>query len=80
MLEADVPAAPPVNPPVTTGIGHVYVVDAGTMPLVPSTGVAVKFPPLQIAAGVMLVIADFGLTVTVTVKVAPAHVPDGVTV
>ena len=80
MLAAAVPIAPPVNPPVTTGTGQVYVVPAGTIPLVPFAGVAVKLPALQIAAGVILVIADFGFTVTVTVKVGPAQVPDGVTV
>jgi hypothetical protein len=50
------------------------------MPLVTSTGVTVKAAPLQ-ADPVIAVTAGFGFTVTVTVKLAPVHVPDnGVTV
>jgi hypothetical protein len=74
------PATPPVTPPVTTGAPHEYVVPAGTTPFVPFAGVEVKLPPLQIVA-VMFVIAGFGLTVTITVNVAPGHPPAvGVTV
>ena len=80
MLAAPAPAAPPVMPPVTTGTGQLYVVPAGTTPLVPFTGVTVKAVPLQ-ANAVILVIAGRGFTVTVTVNVAPVHVPKlGVTV
>ena len=80
MLAAPVPEAPPVMPPVTLGTVQLYVVPAGTTPLVPFTGVIVKGAPLQ-ADAVILVIAGLGLTVTITVKVAPVHVPNlGVTV
>ena len=74
------PAAPPVMPPVTTGAGQLYVVPAGTTPLVMLTGVTEKGVPLQ-ADAVMLVIAAAGRTVIVNVKLAPVQVPDkGVTV
>src|SRR5450756_1817037 len=80
MFTSAVPAAPPVIPPVTAGDGQVYVVDAGTIPLVPSAGDDVKLLPLHIVAFI-LEMAGFGSTVTVTVKVAPVQVPDfGVTV
>jgi hypothetical protein len=79
MLAPD-PAAPPVRPPVTAGTPHVYVVPAGTIPLVTFTGVAVKAEALHVEV-VILVIAGTGLTVTVTVKVDPGQVPEvGVTV
>ena len=75
-----VPGAPPVIPPVTTGAAQLYVVPAGTMPLIPFAGVEVKVASLQITF-VIGVIAGTGLTVTITVKVAPVHIPDnGVTV
>jgi hypothetical protein len=75
-----VPVAPPVMPPVTTGNPQVYKVPAGTMPLVPLTGVTVKGVPLHPDA-VIFVIAGPGFTVTVTVNVAPVQPPDkGVTV
>ena len=74
------PAAPPVIPPVTVGAVHVYVVPAGTIPLVPFTGVVLNATPVHTVA-VIAVIDGFGLTVTVTVNVLPAHAPDvGVTV
>jgi hypothetical protein len=63
-----------------TGTPHVYVVPAGTIPLVTFAGAAVKVPPLHIVV-VILLIPGFGLTVIVTVKVLPVHDPDnGVTV
>ena len=80
MLAWLVPAAPPVIPPVTAGANHVYVVLAGTTPLVPLTGVTENAAALQVAA-VIAVTAGLGFTVTVTVKVEPVQVPDvGVTV
>jgi hypothetical protein len=80
MFAAAVPAAPPVIPPVTEGAAQVYVVVPGTMPLTPSAGAAMKLPALHIVA-VIFVTAGFGLTVTVTVNVAPVQLPDfGVTV
>ena len=72
MLTALVPIAPPVIPPVTTGNGQVYVVPAGTIPFTPFAGADVNVPPLQIAATI-LVTPGVGLTVTVTVNVAPVH-------
>jgi hypothetical protein len=80
MFAAPVPAAPPVMPPVTTGVPHVYVVPAGTMPFVPSTGATVKELPLQMVE-VIVLITGMVTTVTVTVNVLPVHVPEiGVTV
>jgi len=80
VMLAPEPAAPPVIPPVTTGAGQLYVVPAGTTPLVPLTGVILKATPVQTVA-VIGVIAAAGFTVTVRLKLAPAHVPDvGVTV
>ena len=79
-VNALVPAAPPVIPPVTTGAGHVYVVPAGTMPSVRFTGAVIKLPELQISA-IKLLTTGIGFTVTITVNVAPGQVPDvGVTV
>jgi hypothetical protein len=75
-------ALPPVTAPagLLTGFVHVYVVPAGTVLPLPSVGVTVKAVPLHMIA-VWLVIDGFGLTVTVTVNVLPAQVPDvGVTV
>ena len=71
---------PPVKPPVTEGAGQVYIVPAGTIPLVISVGVVVNEVPLQMAAVIALIVA-IGLTVTVTVKAAPLQLPDtGVTI
>ena len=80
MLAAFVPRTPPIRPPVTVGAAQLYVVPDGTMPLVPSTGDAVKPVPPQVVE-VMAVMAGLGLTVTVTVKVDPVQLPvNGVTV
>ena len=80
MLDALLPEAPPVIPPVTVGALQLYVVPAGTTPSVPFTGVTVNAVPLHTVA-VIALIEGFGLTVTVTVNVLPTHVPDvGVTV
>src|SRR5512133_2945459 len=79
MLVVAVPAAPPVKP-APAGTGQVYVVPAGTTPSVPSAGVRLNEPPLQIVA-VSGLIAGAGLMVTVTVNVLPVQVPVcGVTV
>ena len=73
-------AAPPVKPPVTTGAGQLYVVPTSTIPFTPFTGVAEKPFPLHIV-DVIAVMAEVGLTVTVTVKLLPVQLPDvGVTV
>jgi hypothetical protein len=80
MLDAPVPEVPPVNPPVTVGADQLYVVPAGTTPLVPFTGVT-ENPVLPQVVAVMFVIAGVGFTVTVTVNVFPEQVPEvGVTV
>ena len=55
ILAAFVPGAPPVNPPVTTGAGHEYVVPDGTIPLVPFAGVTVNAPPSQTTDGILLI-------------------------
>ena len=53
---------------------------AGTIPLVPLTGIREKEPPLHIVA-VKALTDGVGLTVTVTLNVAPVQLPDeGVTV
>ena len=72
ILDAPLPVVPPVRPPVTAGADQLYVVPAGTIPLVPVTGVEVKPVPPQVVA-VMAVMAGVGFTVTVTVKVEPTH-------
>jgi hypothetical protein len=80
VTDPPLPATPPVMLPETTGADHVKIVPAGTIPLVPFTGVTVNVPELQIVAAIS-VIAGTGLTVTVTVKSGPVHDPDtGVTV
>jgi len=79
MFTAPLPAAPPVNPPDTEGADHEYVVPAGTVPSVPSSGVVVNVPPLQITAARLEIVA-FGLTVMVTLNGVPVQLPDtGVT-
>ena len=66
--------APPVNPPVTIGIDHVYNVPAGTIPLVPLVGVTLKATPLQLTV-VIAVITAVGLIVTVNWNDAPVQLP-----
>ena len=80
ILDAPLPVVPPVMLPVTDGAGQVYVVPVGTIPLVTSIGVDVKPVPPQVVE-VIAVIAGFGFTVTVSVKVDPVQLPEvGVTV
>jgi len=80
MFAALLPAEPPVMPPERPGIGHVYVVPAGTTPSAPFEGAMVNDPALHMVV-VWLFIAGFGFTVIVTVKSVPVHVPvTGVTV
>ena len=79
-IVAPLPVVPPVIPPVTLGALQLYVVPAGTIPLLPLVGVALNKTPLQPTAVIALITA-LGLTVTVTVNVAPVQLPDnGVTV
>ena len=73
-------ADPPVRPPVTTGIPQLYVVPAGTTPFAPLAGVTVNTTPPHTGV-VISVMAGLGFTVTVTINVDPAQLPDvGVTV
>ena len=78
-MDAPLPAEPPDRPPDTAGASHVYVVPAGTRPLVASTGVTINPASLQVVAD-KLFIAGLGLTVTVIVNGVPVQLPDlGVT-
>ena len=77
---ADEPVAPPVIPPVTIGNDQLYVVPAGTIPLVPFTGVVENATPLQLTA-VIAVTDATGLIVTVIENALPVQLPDtGVTI
>ena len=79
ILLTPVADAPPVTPPVIAGTDQLYVVPAGTIPLVKLVGVAVKATPLQVVA-VIDVMTAFGFTVTVNANTAPVQLPDtGVT-
>ena len=66
VMLAPLPAAPPVIPPVTTGVPQLYVVPAGTILPPPFAGVNVKAVPPQVA-GVCAVTNGVGFTITVTV-------------
>ena len=81
MVDALLPDAPPVNPPVTPGALHAYTVPAGTIPFVPFVGVTLNNTPSQLIA-VIAVIPATGFTVTVNVNVgfAPHKVDVGVIV
>ena len=72
--------APPVKP-LPVGAVHVYVVPAGTIPLVPFTGLTVNNTPPQLVV-LIGVITAVGLIVTVNVNDAfvPHKVDVGVTV
>ena len=74
ILLAPVADAPPVIPPVIAGTDQLYVVPAGTIPLVKFVGVAVKATPLQVVAVIALMTA-LGFTVTVTANTAPVQLP-----
>ena len=74
LIEAPLPATPPVNP-APAGTPHEYVVPAGTIPSTPSTGVKLNALGLHVVATVLLFIEGLGLIVTVTVKVAPTQLP-----
>jgi hypothetical protein len=79
MFDCTTPAAPPVIPPVTDGIGQLYVVPGGTIPFAILIGVSVN-DPLHIDK-VPFEMLGVGLIVMVTVKVAPVQPADnGVTV
>ena len=62
------------------GADHVYKVPEGITPFTPSVGVTVNETPLQVTVDIGVTVAN-GLTVTVTVNVAPIQLPDsGVTI
>ena len=78
-LVAPLTAVPPVIPPVTIGNDQLYVVPAGTIPLVILTGVTVNAVPLHVIV-VIAVIDATGSTLTVIEKILPVQLPDtGVT-
>ena len=80
IVDALLPDAPPVIPPVTPGALQLYVVPAGITPLVTFTGVTLKNTPLHVVVLIAVILA-YGLILTVTVNVAPVQLPDtGVTV
>jgi hypothetical protein len=76
IMLCDVPAAPPMIPPVTIGNDQLYVVPTGTIssPLIPPplTGVNTKLSLLHIISSLAL-IEGVGLTVTVNVNTSPGH-------
>ncbi len=78
-IDAAVPLAPPVILPVTDGALQLYVVPAGTIPLVPFVGVALKAKALPVVAVIALMLA-LGFTVTVNENTDPTQLPEvGVT-
>ena len=81
IFDAPIADAAPVKPPVTTGTDQLYVVPAGTIPLVPSVGVEVNNTPLHVVALIALMLTP-GLTVTVNTNDAftPQLTEAGVTV
>ncbi len=80
LTDVPLPGIAPTIAPDRTGIVQVYVVPEGTTPSVRLAGVIVNVLPLQIVEA-WLFIAGIGLTVTVTVNVAPVQLPEiGVTV
>ena len=80
MVDALLPDAPPVNPPVTPGALQLYKVPTGITPFIPFVGVTPKLTPLHDVAVIALINAD-GFRFTVTEKDAPVHDPDtGVTI
>jgi len=73
------PEAPPVNDDVATGSLQLYLLPTGTIPLELFTGDAVNGAPLQVTLLISLT-SGVGLSVTITVNVAPEQLPDvGVT-
>ena len=78
--EAPEPVVPPVIKPVTLGTPQLYVVPAGTIPLVTFVGVILKNTPLHVVVLIAVICAS-GFKFTVTEKEAPVQDPDvGVTI
>ena len=79
ILDDPLPVAPPVNP-APEGTVQLYIVPAGTIPSVTFTGVTINPEPLHTEAD-MLLIAGFGLIITLTGNASPVQLPEtGVTV
>ena len=79
ILDALLPAAPPVRPACNVGAGQLYVVPAGTISA-PFVGVTVNVTPPQTAVA-LFEIVGVGFTVNVRVNVGPEQLPNvGVTV
>ena len=79
ILPALVPDNPPVKP-VPVGVDQLYVVPAGTVPLVPFTGVVLNIAPEHTVVLIAVTLAC-GFIVTVTLNATPVQEPDlGVTV
>ena len=70
MIDTPLADEPPVKLPVIDGADQLYVVPAGTIPLVTLVGVTVKVTPLQVIV-LIAVIAGVGLIVTVTLNTKP---------
>ena len=68
------PEAPPVRPVPSIGLAHVYVVPVGIVPV----GVYENATAEQVTPVCEVIVAT-GLTVILTVNVAPVHVPAGET-
>ena len=80
MIDTPLADEPPVMLPVVAGTDQLYVVPAGTMPLIISVGVTVNNTPLQLTV-LIAVTAGVGLIVTVNEKLAPKQLPvTGVTI
>ena len=69
ILPALVPDNPPVKP-VPVGVDQLYVVPAGTMPLVPLDGVVLNTVPVHTVVLIAVILAC-GFIVTVTLNTAP---------
>ena len=65
---------PPLNPAVTPGDDQLYVVPAGTIPLLTSVGVTVKADPLHVTVLIAVTVA-LGLRLTVTLNTEPKQLP-----
>ena len=69
ILPALVPDNPPVKP-VPAGVDQLYVVPAGTVPIVPFTGVVLNIAPEHTVVLIAVILAC-GFIVTVTLNTAP---------
>jgi hypothetical protein len=70
-----VPLAPPVTVPEYVGTDQLYLVSAGTIPLVPFVGVTTNGTPLQVTV-LIAVTSGVGFSVTISVKDAPTQLPE----